>query len=538
MKTIIILFLAAGVNFSQITPEWTAKYNGTGNSIDQSRYIAVDRSGYVYVTGKSRPETSGTTFDFVTIKYDPQGIELWVQRYNGPANSDDTPNSIAVDLNGNVYVAGGSRGTGTGYDYAVLKYSTTGNQLWIARYSTTVDDVAYSVAVDNSENVFVTGKGYGAFDDYVTIKYNSSGVQQWLQRYNGTANWDDAAYAIVLDEAGNVFVTGFSKGSNSGSDIATVKYSNSGVQQWIHRYAGPATAGVDIGYDLALDNSGNTYVTGYSDGVTGLEDFITIKINPTGSEVWAKRYNGPGNNTDIANSISVDPAGNIYVTGSSKGSNLLGDFATVKYNSAGDQVWLQRYNGTMDHIDEAKSIIVDSTGGVYVTGVSRNNSTGNDITTIKYNYDGIQQWIAIFNGTATSNDDFGESIALDHMGNVYVTGYFSYSSSYDYITLKYSQPIGINQLSNEIPSAFRLDQNYPNPFNPVTNIRFAVAKTGLVTLKVYDISGREVALLVNEELSAGIFNFDFNASYLASGIYFYKLINKNYTDTKKMVLVK
>ncbi len=97
---------------------------------------------------------------------------------------------------------------------------------------------------------------------------------------------------------------------------------------------------------------------------------------------------------------------------------------------------------------------------------------------------------------------------------------------------------GVTPVSNELPSAFRLEQNYPNPFNPETNIKFAVAKTGSVTLKVFDVSGREVAMLVNEELSAGTYNFDFNASHLASGIYFYKLVTNSFTDTKKMVLVK
>ncbi|NOS84601.1 MAG: T9SS type A sorting domain-containing protein [Ignavibacteria bacterium] len=97
---------------------------------------------------------------------------------------------------------------------------------------------------------------------------------------------------------------------------------------------------------------------------------------------------------------------------------------------------------------------------------------------------------------------------------------------------------GITPVSNEVPNAFSLEQNYPNPFNPVTNIKFAVAKTGLVTLKVYDISGREVAQFVNQDLNAGTYNFDFNASHLSSGIYFYRLSTNNYTDTKKMVLVK
>ncbi len=97
---------------------------------------------------------------------------------------------------------------------------------------------------------------------------------------------------------------------------------------------------------------------------------------------------------------------------------------------------------------------------------------------------------------------------------------------------------GITPLSNEIPKTFSLEQNYPNPFNPVTNIKFAVVKSGIVTLKVYDISGREVAVLVNEELNAGSYNFDFNAAQISSGIYFYRLTSINYTDTKKMVLIK
>lgn len=99
-------------------------------------------------------------------------------------------------------------------------------------------------------------------------------------------------------------------------------------------------------------------------------------------------------------------------------------------------------------------------------------------------------------------------------------------------------PIGINTLSTNIPEKFLLFQNYPNPFNPYTNIKFAVAETGLVTLKVYDISGREVARLVNEELHAGIYNSDFNASHLASGTYLYELTSGNFTGTKKMVLIK
>lgn len=98
--------------------------------------------------------------------------------------------------------------------------------------------------------------------------------------------------------------------------------------------------------------------------------------------------------------------------------------------------------------------------------------------------------------------------------------------------------VGININSNNIPDKFYLYQNYPNPFNPTTSIKFDVAKTGFVLLKVYDIAGREVQTLVNENMNAGTYAFDFNATAFASGIYFYKVETPDFTSIKKMVLIK
>jgi hypothetical protein len=97
---------------------------------------------------------------------------------------------------------------------------------------------------------------------------------------------------------------------------------------------------------------------------------------------------------------------------------------------------------------------------------------------------------------------------------------------------------GISQIGTEIPKQFSLDQNYPNPFNPVTNIRMNIPKSGHVSLKVFDITGREVSEPVNSQLSAGIYNVDFDASALTSGVYFYRLGAEGFSETKKMVLVK
>jgi hypothetical protein len=98
--------------------------------------------------------------------------------------------------------------------------------------------------------------------------------------------------------------------------------------------------------------------------------------------------------------------------------------------------------------------------------------------------------------------------------------------------------VSVQAISTEIPSAFKLAQNFPNPFNPSTKINFSIPKAGFVTLKVYDLTGKEVSGLVNENLSIGTYGVDFNAAKLTSGIYFYTLKTENFSETKKMMLIK
>lgn len=147
----------------------------------------------------------------------------------------------------------------------------------------------------------------------------------------------------------------------------------------------------DRAYSIALDSSGNVYVTGYTTGIGIGRDYATIKYDSTGDSVWVARYNGPGNSHDEAKSIVLDDSGNVYVTGTS-GVSSLSDYATIKYNSAGDSVWVARYNGPYNNYDEAYSIALDGSGNVYVTGSSVGIGTADDYSTIKYSSSGTQQW--------------------------------------------------------------------------------------------------------------------------------------------------
>jgi hypothetical protein len=419
---------------------WVARYNGPGNHFDYAWDIAVDpSSGNVYVTGYSY---SGTGYDYATVAYDSDGNELWVARYNGPGNRTDMPWDIAVDPStGNVYVTGVSPGSGTGQDYATVAYDSFGNELWVARYNRDGSgaDVAYAISVDpSSGNIYVTGlsdidgtsqyyNSYGPYpvgptttSDYATVAYDSSGNELWVARYNGPGSYADIATAIAVDRStGNVHVTGQSYGSSTGHDYATVAYDSSGNELWVARYSYPGSF-ADKAYPIAVDpSSGNIYVTGITYGGGTATDFTTVAYDSFGNELWVARYNCPEiHYGDRPYAIAVDPtSGNIYVTGSSGNSKGRYDYATVAYDSSGNELWVARYSSTENSHDYATAMAVDpTTGDVYVTGLSDENVTIADFATIKYSLSPPNHE-PVTNAGADQNVTTGSLVMLDGSGS-------------------------------------------------------------------------------------------------------------------------
>ena len=409
--------------------------------------IAVDNAGNIYITGES--QGSGTYADYATLMYNSAGVEQWVARYNGPDSSYDRASAMVIDDMGNIYVTGRSFGSATGYDYATVKYDASGAEQWVSRYNGPGNDsdYAFAIATDNIGNVYVTGVsvGSGSLTDYATVKYDSLGVQQWVSRYNGPGNWKDCANDIAVDSAGNIYVTGGSYASTWEEDYATVKYDSAGVEQWVaryHFYLG------DEAIAVIVDDACNVYVTGSSSGQGTYWDYATVKYDSAGAEQWVARYNGSGNWYDRAADIVIDEDGSIYVTGYTDNSSTSRDYGTVKYDSAGVEQWVTCYNGPGNNLDWANAIAVDSVGNVYVTGRSDGGGSDYDYATVKYNSSGVEQWVARYNGPG-DDDDEAYAIVLDNSGNIYITGesYGLVGTSLDYATIKYS-PTGI--LQNEL----------------------------------------------------------------------------------------
>jgi hypothetical protein len=545
-----LLIISSSNLMAQVSQEWVGRYNGTTLRYDWARAMTLDKFGNIYVTGESVDSLTGT--DIATIKYNSSGALLWAARFNSQYNSFDEANAIASDDLGNVYVTGTSNGNTNFSKYVTIKYNTSGVLQWVKYFGGQVAgfNEARAITIDGSGNVCVTGMVFENstnFQDIGTVKYDPLGVELWSAKYNGPVNSDDGGVAIVADLSGNVYVTGPSKGAGYLYNYVTIKYGYNGIQQWVQRYSGPGN-NFDSPGSICIDAYGNVYVTGESAGNGTGYDFATIKYNSLGVQQWVARYTSPGNHDDYGSCVKVDESGNVFVTGSVFSSASNYDIGTIKYNSSGVQQWVQIYNRSANSIDLGNFICLDNSGNIYVSGTSSGTGLYADYVTLKYNSLGVQKWAQFYNGTG-NNMDVPSAIAVDDSNNVYVTGKsYTDSNHYAYTTIKYSQPIGIQLISSEIPQNYNLYQNYPNPFNPTTKIKFDIPTPlyppeggklrANVTLRIYDILGREAATLVNEQLKPGSYEVEWDASRFSSGIYFYTLITREFTQTKKLVLIK
>ena len=362
----------------------------------------------------------------------------WVQRYSHPTISHDSlARKVVTDHAGNVIVAGAAYNGVSRGDFLIIKYSGAGVPLWTNRYDgpeSLGDAAAAAVTVDADNSVLVTGacsSGWGEAGDYVTIKYSGTGVPLWTNYYNGPGDRDDKAWAIAVDSSGNVFVTGHSEGAGSAWDYATVAYSGAGVPLWTNRYDGPGHS-FDQAIALAVDSSGNAFVTGSSVDENDLEHYATIAYSSAGVPLWTNRYAGPANFSGLANAIAVDAGGNVFVTGSATSifGSAAADYATVAYSAAGVPLWTNLYNGAGSGFNYPYGVAVDGSGNVFVTGLSEGSSIGG-FATIKYSGAGVPLWTNRYNGHAA------HALAVDSSGNVVVAGY-ALAPGPSHVTIKYS----------------------------------------------------------------------------------------------------
>ena len=543
IKSLLFLLILSAANlYSQPSEEWVRRYNGPGNSFDIVSDLILGNNNNVFVYGSSSGK--GSLYDFTIINYDRDGNTKWVQYYNGPGNSTDQINSACTDLQNNSYVTGFTTDLSLISNLTTAKYDSSGNLIWMKEFRNSLFSNGYGVdiALDQTGNVLVCGAvrhiTTGKYSS-VILKYSSDGNLSGKLIYDSTGITETVPVKLKIGASGNIVVAGSSKITPGSKDMNVTLIKDFPEITLTVNINGSSNEDDEV-TDMILDNESNIYICGNIRNTLSSSDYYYAKLDTGGNIILQGNFNGTGNNIDIPYAITLDKTGNFYLTGYSKNSSITGseDVLTLKISPSGNLIWSRVYDGTSNGTDQGITIAAGSDGSVYVGGGTDRESNDLIYLLLKYDVNGNLQWSKNYYVSDIS-EDFIYDVKLDQENNIYVTGISSgINSAFDFATIKYSQTTEIIQISNNIPDGFFLNQNYPNPFNPSTNLEFEISKSGFVTLKVFDLLGNEVKILVNEIKPAGSYSVKFDGSSLSSGIYFYSLTAGNFTDRKKMILLK
>ncbi|PCH90831.1 MAG: hypothetical protein COB85_09895 [Bacteroidetes bacterium] len=394
MKKIALALIAAiccTISFAQtlVNEEWQTKYASPNQSGKGA--MTIDPNGNIITTGNA--VVNGQESNILTACIQPNGAIVWQQQYDS-SNKWDYGVGVVCDNNGNVHVTGASYDSTTNsYDYVTVKYDPSGNQLWEARYNGTgnEDDIPSVIKLDPFGNSYVTGRsiGLGTLNDYATVKYDNNGNLQWVARYdfNGL---NDYPADLVIDNTGRVYVTGSSTSISANADYTTIKYDQqNGNEIAVHRHS-VAGAGLDEPTAMKIDPVNRIYVTGKGTDTAGNFNIKTIRLNSNLALQWAKTIDENGLE-DGANDLDIAQNGNIYVTGYATKANGGKDMIIAKYDANGNEIW-RRKQTAEDETKEAvgRKVVVDGSERVFVIG-EIHSSAGKEIATMMFNAAGTKR---------------------------------------------------------------------------------------------------------------------------------------------------
>ena len=533
VKILTGLVCLIAVGHAQIE-RWVHPYDGPGNGDDWAYSTVYGADGNVYAAGFS--ESTATGRDFTVISLTSADTERWVYRYNGPGNGADWANSVVYGLDGNVYAAGVSAGSGTAQDFTVISLTADGEERWVYRVDGAAHarDEASSIVYGPDGNVYAAGvsTGSGTSQDFTVISLTADGGERWVHKYDGTlgADW---ANSIVYGTDGNLYAAGYSADSLHNRPFAVVSLTAAGAERWVYRYTAVGEA-----YSIVGDTDGNLYVAGASTGSGTGQDFTVIGLTSTGGERWAYRYNGPGDSSDLARSIACGADGNLYAAGYSTTSGTDQDFAVISLTPTGGGRWVYRYDGPGNGADWANSIVCGLDGNVYAAGISTGSGTSQDFTVISLTSAGTERWVYRHDGTGNFYD-VAEAVAYGADGNVYAAGYtWNNGSLYDFTVISLDPQVGIEKREGQPGNVRRRILDVPSIQTRRLAFSLSLPAAAGVTVSLYATSGVQ-ALSRRIAAPSGVSNWTLDVPVLSPGAYFIKVeAGMAGGETRKLILAK
>lgn len=427
---------------------WAQRYNGAGNATDRAEKVVCDASNNIYVTGRAN---NGADDDYCTIKYSPNGIQQWVQLMD--FGGTDRATDMDIDLSGNVYVTG-RRDNGSDDDYYTIKYNSQGVIQFASTFDFVEDDRAEAIDVAPDGSFVVTGRSDNNptailnYDIY-SVKYNAAGTQQWAATFAGTGAGDDWGTDVKISSSGKVLVTGFADSDGSAlisNDFIVLGYDANGASMFNYN---PGGTGEDNGRGVAFGPNDEMWACGeitVNQPLTGNRNAALYKIAANGTAT-AFSFNGVGDKSDNIRDWIIDNQQNTYVTGYSVNKDRDRDYSLIKFNSAGDTIWSRHFSGSLFGSDEeANSISIDPSGNIISAGYLKNSGTSSDILITKHSPQGALLDSIRWDNTMHEADRSYDN-DIDPNGNVIVTGRTdidpSFTSNDEIVVLKYDNNLNL-----------------------------------------------------------------------------------------------
>jgi hypothetical protein len=490
---LILIQSAAAITSPQVIRFNDGKY-------DRASAITADAAGNFYVAGYS--ERSGTQQTFAVIKHNAQGNTIWVARYNGAAGGiGGAAQAVHVDAAGNVYAAGYVyNGTilGSNLDYLVVKLNPNGTQQWARRYNGPGNnyDQATEVVADAGGNVYVSGFSYGQNADWATLKFSPDGTQIWERRVSSAgAGSEDRPIDLALTTEGNLVITGVAQNGSglSEMDILTLSYDPDGNTLWQTVFT-ETEVSHEFPLDLDLDTVGNICITGRFQEVFQPElpeSPFLLKYDRNGNQLFFNRQVAAG-----GQSIDTDTFGNIFVAGVPAPAFGAPQSAAAKFDGNGNLIWVRPLTDNLFGV-RLLHILAAPDGGVFLSG-SIGAFNGNSIDYWTGEFDALGNFLSDhrFNGTGDRNDQV-RAMCFDSAGNLLVTGtaWGGFNSiggtADDIVTLKFATDGAVS----------------PQPPASPSNLNAQTASVNRLSLRWRDNSGDENGFRIERCQGAGCSDF-------------------------------
>lgn len=406
----------------------------------QKNVTKTDGSGNVYTAGATL-NTNGK-YDILIRKVSSGGSVIFTQVVNGAANEHDFAMGLLISGT-DIYVTGAiTNNTLTlAPDLFIAKYNSSGTQQFFTTFSNGYGDVGKDIVINATYNyIIVAGASYNSnFDsDMLAVVFDSGGNQQYYQTIDYNAA-NDGAFKVTTRS--NLFtITGPVTQSLNNYKLASQSYSIvSGLPSGSVTVGATATSSVEIISDLTTDGAGNMYICGATQQNAGQGyDYYVAKITSSLTVTWEQTINGYSGSSsdDFAKGIKVNSSGDVFVTGITTHSTQGKNITTVKLNSSGVVQWTVNENGSFNGNDGGTDLDIDGSSNVFVTGYKTAATNNTDIYSVKYNSSGIKVWEIT---DAYPLNDEGTNLIIDN-GDIVIAGSRQKNNgTYEYITYKYTE---------------------------------------------------------------------------------------------------